>query len=370
MNHNSRTRVYVIGAILFGILLTACSMTNQLRKEIAAKETTPLIEGCDQTPRERQWGSGPYYTGPLIDTHLHMPSAFQIPAVFAKQADWYPPVLDKDISKSELVCVFDQGNVKSAFGFYLTTNVVTGTSLNSAEKMEEKYAGRIVPFLMSPHILNIDLTSEEIEEILQDHQGLFKGLGEIAFYRASYKGMSPEDPKFLKMYDLAKNYHLIVMIHPDEGQRQAVEGILQKYPEVTFLFHGSYAMRSYVAEIVAQYPNAYFTVDTDLFETIDDPGGVSFGRLVGKEKYIADLKREYEKIQQAAIARWKEAIEAHPDKFLWGTDRAELWHLDPEVSGLIVESSRAFIGQLDPSVQEKFAYQNAERLITMSGKDE
>ena len=31
--------------------------------------------------------------------------------------------------------------------------------------------------------------------------------------------------------------------------------------------------------------------------------------------------------------------------------------------GLIEESARSFIGQLDPSVQEKFAYKNAEKLL-------
>ena len=46
-----------------------------------------------------------------------------------------------------------------------------------------------------------------------------------------------------------------------------------------------------------------------------------------------------------------------------GTDRAFAWHFDPEVGALIEESARIFIGQLDPAVQEKFAYKNAERLL-------
>ena len=33
------------------------------------------------------------------------------------------------------------------------------------------------------------------------------------------------------------------------------------------------------------------------------------------------------------------------------------------VSLLQMKLARAFIGKLDPSVQEKFAYQNAERLL-------
>jgi len=56
-------------------------------------------------------------------------------------------------------------------------------------------------------------------------------------------------------------------------------------------------------------------------------------------------------------------IEGHPDKFLWGTDRAFAWHFDDDVGALLDESARAFIVQLDPAVQEKFAYKNAERLL-------
>ena len=60
---------------------------------------------------------------------------------------------------------------------------------------------------------------------------------------------------------------------------------------------------------------------------------------------------------------WKQIIEAHPDQFTWGSDRWYTWHFDPGVSGLVVEFGRAFIGRLDPAVQEKFAYKNAERML-------
>ena len=51
---------------------------------------------------------------------------------------------------------------------------------------------------------------------------------------------------------------------------------------------------------------------------------------------------------------------------MWGTDRLEGWHFDKEVGGLVEEFSRAFIGELDSSVQEKFAYKNAQRMLESS----
>ena len=61
-------------------------------------------------------------------------------------------------------------------------------------------------------------------------------------------------------------------------------------------------------------------------------------------------------------------IEAHPDQFVWGTDRGgiALWTFDLVVGQTLVDYARAFIGRLDPTVQEKFAYKNAERLLGMA----
>ncbi len=66
---------------------------------------------------------------------------------------------------------------------------------------------------------------------------------------------------------------------------------------------------------------------------------------------------------------WKEVIEAHPDRFMWGTDRGgiAIWTYDLAVGLRLVDYARAFIGQLDPGVQELFGYRNAERLIEAAG---
>jgi len=48
---------------------------------------------------------------------------------------------------------------------------------------------------------------------------------------------------------------------------------------------------------------------------------------------------------------------------MWGTDRAHKWTYDEEVSVLLEEFGRAFIARLDPAVQKKIAYENAENLF-------
>ncbi|MDZ4285336.1 MAG: hypothetical protein U1A23_00230, partial [Candidatus Sungbacteria bacterium] len=80
--------------------------------------------------------------------------------------------------------------------------------------------------------------------------------------------------------------------------------------------------------------------------------------------YVSKLTQNFSAILDGAVNDWKTKIEKHPDRFTWGTDRGgESWHYGEEVSRLFEELSRAFIGRLDPSVQERYAYKNAESLL-------
>jgi len=85
---------------------------------------------------------------------------------------------------------------------------------------------------------------------------------------------------------------------------------------------------------------------------------------VTKEEFLAHFKNK-EELLGKDIDTWKEFIEKHPDQVLWGTDRGAtvLWSMDLEVSVTLSDYGRAFIGRLDPRVQERFAYKNAEKLI-------
>ena len=84
-----------------------------------------------------------------------------------------------------------------------------------------------------------------------------------------------------------------------------------------------------------------------------------------KEEFLAHF-RDYESLLTKDLETWKGFIERHPDQVLWGTDRGAgtPWSLDMEVGEALSRYARAFIGRLDPSVQEKYAYKNAERLLS------
>lgn len=338
---------------------------NQIFGGNAGAGTLREVE-CDLTPSPRKFDSTPYYTGPLIDAHLHMPFTFEAPKALYQQADWNGPTLEKEVAAGDIICIFDKEKISSGFGFYVVPNLMKGQAVQPIKQVEQQYPGRITPFLMPAHVSGLDLKPEEAEGILNSNKGLFKGYGETAFYKGSFKGVSPDDASLLQIYKIADKHNLIIMIHPDNGQRQAIERILKDYPNVIFLFHGPEA-EPWIEDIVGKYPNAYYTIDGSLWDIPNEFQGVNLYDAKNKEEFVFEFKRDYNKLLNGVITKWKGAIEKHPDKFLWGTDRAYEMHFDPEVGALLEEIGRSFIGKLDLAVQEKFAYRNAERIADMSG---
>ena len=338
-------------------------ITDEIIKQRTGDITRQIKEvNCDKNPSPRQFASDSYYTGPLIDSHLHMPFTFEVPPSIYAEADWDAPILEKEVAVGDIICAFDKEKISTAFGFYAVPGPLKGIALKPIKQVEQKHAGRIVPFIMPTHVSGLDLKPDELEETLNSNKGLFKGYGEIAMYKGLYKGLSPDDSSLLEIYKIADKHNLIVMMHPDYGQRQTIERILNQFPNVKFLFHGE-QMRPYAAETVGKYPNAYFTIDGDFADIPDDFQSVNLYGAGSKENFVFEFKRDHARVLDSVIAMWKAPIEKYADKFLWGTDRDYDWHFDPEVGALVEEISREFIGQLKPEVQEKFAYKNAEKLL-------
>jgi hypothetical protein len=88
---------------------------------------------------------------------------------------------------------------------------------------------------------------------------------------------------------------------------------------------------------------------------------------VSKEKFLSHFEN-YEQLLAKDLVTWKGFIERHPDQVIWGTDRGAfvIWSVDEEVGMTLTNYARAFIAHLDPEVQEKIAYKNAERIIAVA----
>ena len=322
---------------------------EQQKQQVVAEQ-----QPCNLPPLQRQFSNTPYYTGLLIDDHFHMPQMQKIP----NNPD--APVLDQDLSKRDVACLFDNERIKYAFAFYGIPLNLKDKALQDVKDIEQQYPGKIMHFIELVSFPGYPVVPSQVDEILNLNQDLFKGYGELSLYLDFYRITKPNDPQFRELYKIAEKHHLIVMMHPVEEQVQAIEEVVRDYPNVQFLFHGAESLPSankFYDTFLDKYPNAYYSVDITLVEDALMPAKT-------KQEFITLIKKNWQSMLNKKVSLWKNRIEKHPNQFLWGTDRGHYaWHYDPEVEAWLEEFGRTFIGQLDPAVQEKYAYKNAESLL-------
>lgn len=349
---------------LIGVATVACAESDPSQGDegsgaapsVADVETTvTTAPPCEDSGLERRFDDDPYYPGPMIDAHFHMPQMMRVPE--------HPgaPVLGEDVAPEDVACLFDPDRVQTAFAFYSVPVHLRERALDFVREIDDGYQGRITPFLEFVTFPGHPVAPDAVAEILEAEDDLFDGYGELSFYLDFYhQSATPDDPTLRKLYDVAREHDLIVMMHPAADQQDATEAVLRDYPDVTFLFHGLEEVpwgTEFLDTFPNEYPNAYYSVDIVLF-------GNAIFRATEKDAFVDQFTAAWESTLQTDVSRWKERIEANPDRYLWGTDRgAFLWHYDPEIGSLLEEFSRAFIGQLDPAAQEAYAHGNAEKLL-------
>ncbi|MBI4152484.1 amidohydrolase family protein [Candidatus Woesearchaeota archaeon] len=323
------------------------------------------------------------YQGPLIDTHLHIPS---IPD-WSPEEDSLPPdpapegrfggpqaLLGWNVKMSEIACTLQREGTHQNFAFFPVYE--SGISMHQLEiwkRTMQKYPDIFTPFIMSSGndgqpdgFPTVD--AETLTEMLAKYPKLFQGYGEIGLYARENGGspeLPPDAPRLQEIYPLVKKNNLMIYFHLGDGHQDNFENMLKQYPDIIFIWHGDQLSVNEVKDILQKYPNAYYGID-EFF------GGEReiFEMYVGKskEEYLEAANLKFDQIISQAIIHWKPLIEQYPDQVLWGTDRGDaVWNYDLELGQMQVKIARAFIGKLSPAVQEKFAYQNAEKLIAASG---
>ena len=319
-----------------------------------------------------------YYLGPLTDTHLHIPS---IP-------DWShdsEPTSDEtegrfggpgaflgwNVKMSEITCTLQHEGTTKNFAFFpVYDEEISASQLYLWKKTMETYPELFTPFIMSSGndgdpdgFPTVD--AKTLKSMLAVYPDLFHGYGEIGLY-ARENGGSPELPpdaqRMQEIYPIIRKNKLAVYVHLGDGHKDNFERVLKANPDINFVWHGDQLSISEVEDVLNKHPNAHYGL-----EIIGE--GSNFGifpLFVGKSKqaYIDAVNQKFDDLLSYDIRTWKPVIERHPNQIVWGTDRADAeWNYDADVGQLMVKYARAFTGQLDPSVQEKFAYKNAEKIV-------
>ncbi len=156
----------------------------------------------------------------------------------------------------------------------------------------------------------------------------YKAIGEFHAY-----GDDIKTPVIQRLIELAKEKNLLLHLH---GDREALDLIYDTWPDARVLWaHAGFVDPARVVDALDTYPKLW----SDL-------------------AFRSDMAS-----RNGVDPDWKSAFEAHPDRFMVGTDTfaPERWYY----VGPHAEFSRDWLNMLPPVIADNIAYANAERMLAL-----
>ncbi len=325
--------------------------------------TPTLSPAPTTTPTPSPTPTGPY-TGPLFDTHLHL-------------AHLYTGDLSRLRSAADLLSFLDRNKIEGAIGFYYFTKDKSMSFASVAEAIIRGTRSRVIPLLQPEGVGWTQFASGYYDEtVLRQYlqpQGLLWGVGEIALYWVPLQSVTFDSPVMQTVFQVVNELKGIVMIHPSNIRRgrptelAEVEPSIRKYPDAIFLFHGNNEVFNLVAQLMSQYPNVYFTMDATCWYTSLMSDSLLYptdAAADNAESFLTEVNRiGSDRLVEVGLQRVTPRLQQYPDRIFWGTDLCYPWHFEEPVTDVVISLSRQLIGRLPADIQEKYAYQNAQRVF-------
>ena len=319
-----------------------------------------------------------YYQGPIIDSHLHIPQLpddtpgapdddYEQPkGVDSGLYDNIPkelqPLLGRTININRIACALQSEGSTRAFTFFPTFPEITTSAIEVARRTVDAYPTLFVPFIQASANGSTTLDAKILDVMLDVSPDLFFGFGEVGDSPTESINPLPDSEIYTGDFEVVRDRGMVVWFHPGLGHHENLGRALAQFPEVTFLIHGD-SVRPHVNDLMDSYPNVFFTFN-DIFD--EHIPTFRFGR---KADFVSAMRADWDRLLENAVEMYQPMIEAHPDRFMWGTDRGDiLWQYDEDIGQLLVEFGRAFIGEFDPEIQDMLGYKNAELLIANNSR--
>jgi len=281
----------------------------------------------------------------------------------------YAKLLINQDNADEFFSMLDEEGVIGLIGFlpinhnyFVVDKQWTEPFLEQTMEIAKRHC--IIPFIYPDSLIGIKsreyFTNNLVDNYVKDYP--IRGIGEIHVDEENplYEDIRLNDVEMYDLYDYAAENDLIVMIHPREADLEDLHDALDHNTETIILLHGDEGIENIVSPLMKEHDNVYYSIDAGLMYPYSLPiAGMT------KEEFLGNLESDemYDEILESSLNNWKSLIEAHPDRILWGTDALYSWHFDEEVYSEVVRFTRDFIGELEPDVQEKFAYKNARDMF-------
>lgn len=300
-----------------------------------------------------------YYSGPLIDAHLHIGP---LPLDENELAGEPAALMGKDATIPEIACTLRHEGTIAAMAFFNVWPEAPAPMAEMARRSVAEYPELFVPFIQPPASPYTTVKAPVLREMLALQPNVFEGYGEVGFAGGTEpRNPPPNGPRYRKTFSVAREHDLMVNYHIGEGRIDEMEVALRENPDVVFISHTD-DFTPAVERLLSEYSNFYYTIDEIYF--IGPISGFMEGERGGKDAFMATLENNFDSLVDDAVAIWSPRVKRNPDKFMWGTDRGDpKWTYDRDLGLALAKLGRAIIGRFDPDSQEKVAYKNAQRLI-------
>lgn len=180
--------------------------------------------------------------------------------------------------------------------------------------------------------------------------GKFYGLGEIHLVAGA--GPRRDNPVFLGLLDLAREYAVPVNIHTDSSRYEYMLSICKKHPDITFQWAhvGGILLPEAITPVMEACPNVWADMSAR------DPW--HYGDFVKSNEPIPDDWRQW-------ILRFQDRIMVGTDPVSGGHEVYTWYEADDGWNhyGELYEYHRSWMDQLPPEVEEKIRLTNARRFF-------
>ena len=307
-----------------------------------------------------------YYSGPLIDSHLHIPALPDNPfgdfdsndsrtacgvdsALYGAIASEDQPLLGRTVSIGDIVWSLKAEGTSQAFLFFPVYQDIEVQLVEVAKRTMEKYPSLFVPLIQTSGSEASTVEASIFEEYLTIGPGLFFGQGEVGDSPTEPINPPPDSVLYTENFEVDRAHNMPVYFHTGVGHQENMARALENFPDITFIVHGDF-VRPHIDDLMDRYPNIYFTYN-DIFDEL-----TAAFRFGSKEDFVSAFERDWDSMLDQAMGMYKDMIGAHPDRYMWGTDRADIaWNYSTDMGKLLSDFGRAFIGKFDPEIQETIA---------------
>jgi predicted TIM-barrel fold metal-dependent hydrolase len=181
--------------------------------------------------------------------------------------------------------------------------------------------------------------------------GAIKGIGEISAVHFPSPGLGetefdPTGPIMRGIMDIAGQKKLPVMVHIELTRLREFAALLTEYRGVDVIWaHGGYTPLFLAARMLEEHPNLTYELSARTW--VKHPRSPEY-------TILRDGKNVW--------PEWLELVEAHPTRFVVGTDASQRSATSDDAKAVSVHR---FLAQLSPRARSQIASENLERLLKL-----